>query len=92
MIDNFRAIKPELPDEFAPSGPCIPGKRRLFVDVNGSFFPCERVNEQSDLMKIGSISEGFDADKTYVDYDRFLRTPNNFIFGTSNNLLYKSEE
>lgn len=66
MIDNFRAIKPELPDECAPSGPCIPGKRRLFVDVNGSLFPCERVNEQSDLMKIGSISDGFDADKTYA--------------------------
>ena len=39
-----------------------------------------------------NIRVRFDADKTYVEYDRFLRTPNNFIFGTSNNLLYKSEE
>ena len=39
-----------------------------------------------------NIKVTFDADKTYVEYDRYLRAPNNFIFGTSNNLLYKSEE
>lgn len=39
-----------------------------------------------------NIKVTFDADKTYVEYDRFLRTPRNFVFGTSNNLLHKSEE
>ena len=38
-----------------------------------------------------NIKVTFDADKTYVVHDRFLRTPRNFVFGTSNNLLYRSE-
>lgn len=28
-----------------PQGPCIPGIVRLFVNVNGEFFPCEKVPE-----------------------------------------------
>lgn len=38
-----------------------------------------------------NIKVSFDGDKTYIVFDRFLRTPNNFIFGTSNNLIYRSE-
>lgn len=52
-----------LPDVGAPSGPCIPGQRRLFVDVDGKFYPCERVNELSDNMNIGNIEAGFCLDK-----------------------------
>jgi uncharacterized protein len=46
-----------------PSGTCIPGLKKLFVDVYGNFFPCERVNEDSSLMKIGNIKYGFNLDK-----------------------------
>lgn len=46
-----------------PSGPCIPGIQRLFVDVNGGFYPCEKVDEESDVMKIGSVDEGFHIEK-----------------------------
>ena len=46
----------------APSGPCVPGKTRLFITSDGDFFPCERVNEV-DFLKIGSLSNGFDYDK-----------------------------
>lgn len=46
----------------APGGPCIPGQLRLFCDVSGKFFPCERVSENSSLMCIGTIEEGF-----YID-------------------------
>lgn len=53
----------KLSDVTAPSGPCIPGQLRLFIDVKGNFFPCERVNENSELMKIGNIEEGFHYDK-----------------------------
>lgn len=40
-------------------GPCIPGVRRLFVNVNGRFYPCERVSESDEEMCIGSLEQGF---------------------------------
>jgi uncharacterized protein len=46
-----------------PSGPCIPGQMRLFVDVSGKLFPCERVSEKSEAMCLGSIRDGFDIGK-----------------------------
>lgn len=46
-----------------PSGPCISGQMRLFVDVDGQFFPCERVSEKSEAMKIGNLNNGFDYGK-----------------------------
>ena len=62
-IEEYHGLKSDLPDEAAPSGPCMPGKRRLFVDTDGNFYPCERVNEQSEILRIGSVSEGFDERK-----------------------------
>lgn len=46
----------------SPSGSCVPGKLRLFVNCFGDFYPCEKVNENS-AMKIGSLDRGFDYDK-----------------------------
>lgn len=46
----------------APSGPCIPGQMRLFADVNGRLFPCERVSETSPAMCIGTLDDGFDLE------------------------------
>lgn len=46
-----------------PSGPCMPGGRKLFMSVNGDFFPCEKVSETSKITQIGSIEEGFDYGK-----------------------------
>lgn len=54
---------PELGDEAHHSGPCIPGQIRLFVSADGVFYPCERVNEESQIMKIGDVDNGFDFDK-----------------------------
>lgn len=45
-----------------PSGSCIPGKMRLFVNYAGDFYPCEKVNENQ-VVKIGSLDSGFDFDK-----------------------------
>ncbi len=45
------------------SGTCIPGVQKLFVTVDGKFYPCERVNEESYVMNIGNIHEGFDENK-----------------------------
>lgn len=46
-----------------PGGPCIPGERRLFVDVYGNFFPCEKVSETSHVMKMGNVFDGVDIDR-----------------------------
>lgn len=52
----------------APSGPCIPGQRKLFVNADGIFYPCERVNELSKDVQMGNASDGFDLKKA----DRIL--------------------
>ena len=44
-------------------GPCIPGGKRLFINAFGEMFPCERVAEKSEVMKIGNLNKGFDMDK-----------------------------
>ena len=49
----------------APSGPCIPGQMRLFVNVDEQLFPCERVSERSSATCLGTLDNGFDFKKTY---------------------------
>lgn len=49
-----------------PGGPCIPGARRPMIDVDGNIFPCERVSEESEIMKIGNIYSGYDLEKARV--------------------------
>ena len=46
----------------APSGPCIPGQLRLFVNVHEQLFPCERVSERSPAMCIGTLDDGFNLE------------------------------
>lgn len=41
-----------------PDGPCVPGVKRLFVDVEGNFYPCERISELK-RYQIGNIYSGF---------------------------------
>ncbi len=56
-------MRQELPDKIHHGGPCVPGAQRLFIDVDGNFYPCERVSEASPQIKVGSINDGFDVDK-----------------------------
>lgn len=44
-------------------GPCMPGILRLFVRYDGSLFPCERVNEELEYYRIGTLDKGFDLQK-----------------------------
>lgn len=44
-------------------GPCIPGVRKLFVTVEGKFYPCERVRESSNVANIGDVYSGIDEEK-----------------------------
>ncbi len=46
-----------------PSGPCVPGENRLFINFEGYFYACERVSEVSAPMNIGHIDKGFDFKK-----------------------------
>lgn len=48
-----------LPIRIGHTGPCKPGVTKLFVDVNGDFFPCEKVGEYATKLKIGDIDNGF---------------------------------
>lgn len=41
-------------------GPCVPGVARLFVAVNGDFYPCEKVSEDNPEYRIGNLETGFD--------------------------------
>lgn len=49
------------------SGPCVPGRNKLFINVFGDFFPCEKVSETAPAMCIGNLSTGFDFDKIRTD-------------------------
>jgi len=46
-----------------PGGQCLPGAQRFFVNVDGRFYPCERVDEASETYCIGNLEDGFDMDK-----------------------------
>ncbi len=48
----------------SPDGLCLLGSTRLFVNVDGDYYPCERVHE-SEALRIGNVSTGMDEEKVY---------------------------
>lgn len=52
-----------LPRKGHRGGTCIAGASKLFVTVDGDFYPCERVSESSQAGYIGNLEEGVDIDK-----------------------------
>ena len=64
LADNLIKYKRcELPKEWQHGGPCVPGMKRLFVNVEGKMCPCEKVSEIADENVIGHIDKGFDMNK-----------------------------
>jgi len=63
--NDFANIRPMegLPEKWHHGGPCVPGESRLFINADGCLYPCEKVNEKSEVMKIGHIDSGFDLNK-----------------------------
>ena len=59
----LRKMSSFVEDFSNPGGPCIPGTHKLFVNVKGDFYPCEKVCECSADTIIGNIDKGFDLDK-----------------------------
>ncbi|RCX12217.1 uncharacterized protein DFR58_12327 [Anaerobacterium chartisolvens] len=49
--------------KYHPSGACIAGATRLFVNTDGDLFPCERINESCQAFVLGNLETGFDIDK-----------------------------
>lgn len=65
IYSTYKILKPYKMQkkESHPGGPCLPGVTRLFMDVNGYFYPCERISETSEIMRIGHINQGIDLKK-----------------------------
>ena len=53
----------ELPNGIHHQGPCMPGRGKLFVDINGDIRPCEKVSELCEPMIIGNVYNEFDIEK-----------------------------
>lgn len=64
LKQQFSEMSP-LPEKTHHQGPCLPGYRRLFVDIYGDFRVCEKASEKSSHLIIGNIKKGFDYDTVY---------------------------
>lgn len=64
-LENYlnKTYRYQLPNYSHRGGPCIPGVRKLFMNVYGKFFPCERVCETMPEVIIGDIDSGVDLKK-----------------------------
>lgn len=62
-LRNLLEPKMKIGRTHCPSGPCIPGKTRLFVNINGLIYPCERISEIIDSNCIGNLENGIDIKK-----------------------------
>lgn len=54
---NIYKNKSKISNIWHHNGQCIPGVQRLFVDVDGSFYPCEKIIENP-AFRIGSLFDG----------------------------------
>lgn len=62
MMEGFEKAE-KLDERFSPSGPCIPGDTKLFLNTEGLFFPCERVSEVSKVNIIGDVVSGLSTER-----------------------------
>ncbi len=69
LFEKQMRIYHELPDTMGHSGPCKPGVFKLFVTINGDLYPCERLKDNSDVMRIGSIFSSIDEEKAQYLYN-----------------------
>ncbi len=63
MYNDQMKMVESLPEKYHHGGPCIPGAQKLFMSVDGTFYPCERVSEDSEAVRIGHIESGIDLEK-----------------------------
>lgn len=60
-LSNYK--RNELPDVWHHGGPCVPGVKRLFMNAEGKFYPCEKVSETCVENCIGDIENGLNVNK-----------------------------
>lgn len=72
IMIHRRQIKPMMKN-CGPNGICVPGVRKLFVDVEGKFYPCEKVgrafcigdvDKEIEVQKVRSIIETYIKEST----------------------------
>ena len=56
---------------FIPGGSCIPGGMKIYVDVDGNYYPCEKTDESMKYC-IGNVDNG-------IDYQRAMNLYNDFV-------------
>lgn len=61
MMLKGRSVGNAYNDTGHPGGPCIPGVHKLFVNIHGNFYPCEKLNENIKEVIIGNVESGFDS-------------------------------
>ncbi len=61
-INSIYKNKNTIPEEWHHNGQCIPGVQRVFVDINGVFYPCEKITEDL-TYAIGDVDNGFNVEK-----------------------------
>lgn len=54
---------------FTPTGMCIPGSQKLFVDTSGTLFTCERVDYK---YSIGDVYKGFNYKTIHSLYENWI--------------------
>ncbi|MBQ7445037.1 MAG: radical SAM protein [Clostridia bacterium] len=71
-LNNLTAIKrfdddmqrfDDISQVMGHGGPCQPGVFKLFVTTNGNLFPCEKIKDNSEVMKLGTVFTSIDAEK-----------------------------
>lgn len=62
-----------LPDTLMLNGSCYPGKKRIFVDTSGDYYPCERFGSR---LSIGSVETGVNQDLVNNAIDKFVEIRN----------------
>lgn len=64
-----RDLNQRLPDAIWPNGCCIPCVQRLFVDTDGQFHLCERIN---DSFPLGNVERGIDFNRVRELEDAYI--------------------
>jgi uncharacterized protein len=58
-----------MKESCGPNGICVPGVRKLFVDVEGKFYPCEKVGR---AFCIGNANKGIEIKKVRSMIKRYI--------------------
>lgn len=61
------------PETLMLNGACYPGKRKVYIDIKGKLFMCEKFG---DRLSIGDVFNGFDQEAIGESIDRFTEIRN----------------